>query len=101
MADGDGGGVSDEEPPFEWGDDEPEDAWDPDDPTDVLVADLIRRVALLERDPVAVPTDNLLDSLRCLSELVAVARQRRLTGHDLERADELDADITYLWNNRL
>ena len=87
--------------PTVFGDDEPEDAWDPEDPTDLLVDDLVRRVALLERGPVAVPTDNLLDSLRRLSELVAAARQRRLAGPDLERADELDADITFLWNNRL
>jgi hypothetical protein len=79
-----------------FGDVEPEDAWDRGDSTDLLIANLIARAILLERRWVRVPGDDPAATLDALAALVAVARRRRLTGRDLVRADELDADIVYL-----
>lgn len=80
-----------------FGDDEPEDAWCPTDDTDVLLDDLRRRAALLERGRGGVPESGepggVLDALQ---RIVDAARRRRLTGHDLERAKELADDIAFL-----
>lgn len=81
-----------------FGDDQPEDAWHPDDSVAEQLDDLTRRARLLEAaGPGAelIPADPAA-ALDAIAAVVARARTRGVTGMELERVLELEADVAYV-----
>lgn len=72
----------------DFGDVEPEDAWDPGDTVDELLANVVRRVALL------VLREHILDALADLVR--AERRDRVLDEAERRRADLIDEDIVFI-----
>jgi hypothetical protein len=74
-----------------FGDFEPEDSWHPEDPIPILIDNLFRRLALLERDDELVDRRVLLD---VIEHRAARQRLRRdLSVADLVRLQDLADDL--------
>ena len=77
--------------------DEPEDYWHPDDPVAEQIRNLRLRLGLLFTGDAPIDSP-LVTELEVIAAALGVARRRRLSERNLLRADDLEADLEYVWD---
>ncbi len=77
--------------------DEPEDYWHPDDPVPEQIRNLRLRLGLLFSEDATIDTPWVLE-LEVIAAALIVARRRRLSDRNMLRADDLAADLEYVWD---